>query len=124
MLEELVSSLRYTVDFVEKQVADLTDEEIFLQPSGAPNHAAWTLGHIAFSCHEIACDLGVERWLPDDWESRFGYGSSPARERTRESVLRCLPGRQAELPSPGQPSPHWQFSQPQSAHSPAPQLEH
>jgi uncharacterized damage-inducible protein DinB len=80
MLSELIGSFEYTVDFIERQVADLSDEDIVLQPPGAPNHAAWTLGHVIFSCHEIAGELGVERWLPGDWESRFGYGSVPAAE--------------------------------------------
>jgi hypothetical protein len=58
MITELVSCLDHTLTFLGQQVADLSDEEMLLQPSGAPNHAAWT-------------------WLPGDWESRFGYGSVP-----------------------------------------------
>ena len=80
MVLELISSFAYTVDFIERQVADLSDEDMVSQPPGAPNHAAWALGHITFSCHEIAGELGIERWLPGDWESRFGYGSVPASQ--------------------------------------------
>jgi uncharacterized damage-inducible protein DinB len=47
------------------------------QPEGVPNHAAWTLGHVIHSCQAIAGELGMEGWLPSDWESSFGYGSSP-----------------------------------------------
>ena len=90
MLSELISSFEYTVDFMERQVADLSDEDIVSQPPGAPNHAAWTLGHITFSCQEMASELGVERWLPDDWESRFGYGSSPAPQSSREPSKAAL----------------------------------
>ena len=90
MLSELVSSLAYTVDYMEKQVADLSDQEIFSQPPGAPNHAAWTLGHITFSCQEMATELGMERWLTGDWESQFGYGSvsaSKSSPRLSKAVL-------------------------------------
>lgn len=48
-----------------------------MQPECVPNHSAWTLGHVIYSCQEMAAELGVERWLPADWESDFGYGSSP-----------------------------------------------
>lgn len=93
MLSELIGSFEYTVDFIAKQVADLTDEDLVSQPPGAPNHAAWTLGHVIFSCHEVAGELGVERWLPSEWESRFGYGSAPAPQASPQ------PGRVALLAS-------------------------
>ena len=78
MLPQLVASFDHAVAFIEDQVADLSDEELRLQPPGAPNHAAWTVGHVVHSCQEIAGEIGVERWLPGDWEARFGYGSMPA----------------------------------------------
>jgi hypothetical protein len=43
----------------------------------------WTLGHIIFSCQGIAVELDAEPWLPDDWESTFGYDSTPASELSR-----------------------------------------
>ncbi len=78
MIPELVGSLDRSLEYVRGLVADLSDEEIALQPPGAPNHAAWTLGHVIHSCQEIARELGRKPWLPDDWESRYGYGSFPA----------------------------------------------
>jgi len=78
MIPELVSCLDRTTAYIRTLVADLTDEEMILQPPGVPNHAAWTLGHVIHSWRAIAGELGVSSWLPDDWESLFGYGSSPA----------------------------------------------
>jgi transposase-like protein len=78
MVPELVKCLDRSMIFIRDLVADLTDEEMVLQPPGAPNHGAWTLCHIIFSCQEIAGELGVEPWLPADWESQFGHGSSPS----------------------------------------------
>lgn len=80
MITELVSCLDHTLTFVEQQVADLSDEEMLLQPSGAPNHAVWTIGHIIHSWQAMAVELGAEPWLPSDWESHFGYGSIPSSE--------------------------------------------
>ncbi len=78
MIPELVGSFDRSLLFMRGLIADLSDEEMVLQPPGAPNHAAWTLGHVIQSCQAIAGELGVGPWLPDDWEARFGYGSAPA----------------------------------------------
>ena len=94
MLKELVASFEYTVGFVEELVADLGDQEMSLQPSGAPNHATWTLGHIVHSCHAMAVEFGAEAWLPEEWEARFGYGTKPAAgtpsDLTKDALLRNL----------------------------------
>jgi uncharacterized damage-inducible protein DinB len=80
VIDEMIHTLEYTIGFMDKSVDDLSDEEMVQQPSGVPNHATWTLGHVIFSCQEMAAYLGAERWLPDDWESVFGYGSTPRPE--------------------------------------------
>lgn len=77
MVPELVGCFERTLAFMQESVADLSDEDMVLQPAGVPNHAAWTLGHVIHSCHAMAGELGVEPWLPSEWESQFGYGSSP-----------------------------------------------
>ncbi len=90
MIPELISCLERTVAFLSAQVADLADEDLILQPEGVPNHAAWTLGHVIYSFQAIAGELGVQSWLPENWESLFGYGSSPSpivSEHSRKAVL-------------------------------------
>lgn len=77
MITELVGCFDRTVEYVRALVTDLSDDEMILQPPGVPNHAAWTIGHLVLSCQAIAGELGVAPWLPDEWESLFGYGSSP-----------------------------------------------
>ena len=82
MIDEMIHTLEYTARFMGQSVADLSEEDLVRQPSGVPNHATWTLGHIIYSCHAMATELGAEPWLPEDWESVFGYGSTPrSRER-------------------------------------------
>jgi len=77
MVPELVHTFDATIEFVEKSVADLSEQQMVEQPTGVPNHAAWTLGHVILSCQGIAVELGAEAWLPDNWESVYGYGSMP-----------------------------------------------
>jgi hypothetical protein len=82
VIPELVACFDRTLAYMRDQVVDLSDEEMVYQPMGFPNHAAWTLGHILYSCQAIAGEMGIEAWLPGDWESQFGYGSSPAHVRS------------------------------------------
>ena len=77
MISELVRCFDRTTAYIRELLADLRDDEMILQPPGVPNHGAWTLGHVILSCQAIARELGVSPWLPDDWESLFGYGSLP-----------------------------------------------
>ena len=83
MMPLILATFADTIGFVEQSVADLSDEEMVVQPSGVPNHASWTLGHLISSCQGIASEIGGAPWLPDDWEARFGYGSTPVPDRSR-----------------------------------------
>lgn len=96
MIPELAACFERTVAFMRESVADLSDEDIVLQPPGVPNHAAWTLGHIIYSCQAMAAELGVEPWLPGDWESQFGYGSSPTAVATQRPAKAALLAALAE----------------------------
>ena len=90
MIPELISCLDRTIAFLREQVADLADEEMILQPASIANHAVWTLGHVIYSFQAIAGELGVEPWLPEHWETGFGYGSSPSQslsEYSRKPVM-------------------------------------
>jgi len=80
MMDEMIHTFEATIRFVEQSVEDLSDEEMVEQPPGVPNHGTWTLGHLIFSCQGMATELGVSPWLPGDWESVFGYGSTPRSE--------------------------------------------
>ena len=60
MIDELINTFERTLKFMEQSVADLSEQQMVQQPTGVPNHAAWTLGHIIYSCQGIAGELGVE----------------------------------------------------------------
>ena len=90
MITQMTDILEYTLGFIRQQIADLSDEEMVLQPPGAPNHAAWTLGHLIHSCQAIAIELGKRTSSSTEWESRFGYGTRPnpvASENLSKSSL-------------------------------------
>ncbi|UCC73971.1 MAG: DinB family protein [Gemmatimonadota bacterium] len=83
MIAELLNTFESTLTFLERSVADLSEEEMVRQPPGVPNHATWTLGHVIWSCQGMAGELGVDEWLPDDWTSLFGTGSTPTSVASR-----------------------------------------
>ncbi|MGD2152741.1 MAG: DinB family protein [Gemmatimonadales bacterium] len=101
MIDELIHTFDATLRFMEQSVADLSDAQMVQQPAGVPNHATWQLGHMVTSCQGMAAELGVEPWLPDDWEARFGYGSSPSSDRarypTKQEMLAALSDAAARL---------------------------
>jgi len=83
MISVLLSTLNNTIKFINQSVADLSDQEMVEQPTGIPNHATWTLGHIIYCCQGVAVEIGFKGWLPDEWESIFGYGSTPVSDVSR-----------------------------------------
>lgn len=90
MIAELVNCLDRATAYIQATIADLADEELTLQPRGVPNHAAWTVGHIVHSWQAIGAELGAASWLPHDWETSFGYGTSPAAIETRHASKAAL----------------------------------
>lgn len=83
MVAELIHTFEATLRFMEQSVADLSEGQMVEQPAGVPNHGTWTLGHMIYSCQGMAAELGADPWLPDDWESTFGYGSTPSSDLSR-----------------------------------------
>jgi hypothetical protein len=90
MITALLSCLDRTTAYIGGLVADLSDDEMILQPPGAPNHPAWTVGHVIHSYQAIAAELGVSPWLPDTWGPVFGYGSSPRDAATSAHASKDL----------------------------------
>lgn len=79
--DPIIANFRYSLDYLMTDlVADLTTEQMVAQPALIKNHAAWVLGHLAFSCQAIGGEIGLERWLAVDWGKRFGMGSVPIPE--------------------------------------------
>jgi hypothetical protein len=94
MIPELLDTFKSTIEFMQQSVSDLTEQQMVEQPPGVANHATWTLGHVIHSCQGTADELGAQQWLPNDWESIFGYGSTPVSDLSRypskSEMLRAL----------------------------------
>ena len=99
MIAEVLNSYGLHLEFLRTLVSDLSAEQMVAQPEGVPNHPTWTIGHLAFSCQAIGGELGLDAWLPAEWEERFGTGSTPVSDGAaypeKEELLRTLDdGRQ------------------------------
>ncbi len=96
MKDEILNSLGLFMRNLRELVGDLDDAQMAEQPPGVPNHPAWTVGHIAFSFQGISEELGLEPWLPEDWEKRFGTGTTPAQDTKAYPGKRELLGTLAD----------------------------
>ncbi len=85
MIDETIASYSATLDLVRRGVSGLSPEQWVAQPQGAPNHPAWTVGHLVHSAQAIGGEMGLQPWLPETWSSLFGTGSIP------ESSTRVYP---------------------------------
>lgn len=94
MISQILNSNALTRDFLGRLLADVDDARMTLQPAGVPNHPAWIIGHLAFSCQAIGGELGLEPWLSGEWVELFTRGSMPTDDRARypskEELLAAL----------------------------------
>jgi hypothetical protein len=90
-VQPILHSFAYGLDYLRDQVADVSDQDMVVQPPGIANHPAWVIGHLTFTCQMLGGVIGVEAWLPGEWAERFGTGSAPVADVGRyESKDRAL----------------------------------
>jgi hypothetical protein len=82
MIAEILNSFELNVEFLKRLVSDLDDHQMIRQPNGVPNHPAWTIGHLVYSCQQIGGEINLSPWLPSEWEAKFGTGSLPVEDAT------------------------------------------
>jgi len=93
-VEPIVHNFAYGLDFLREIVADLLNDQMVMQSEHIKNHPAWVIGHLTFSCQAIGGEIGLEKWLPEDWGKRFGMGSQPTAD---VSAYPCKPESLATL---------------------------
>ena len=76
-MKPVLYSFAYALDYFRDLVADVPEREMSAQRGGIVNHSSWLVGHLIFSCQELAAVVGVPPWLPRDWAKRYGPGSAP-----------------------------------------------
>jgi hypothetical protein len=100
-LHPVLHSFAYALDYLREQLADVAPADMVAQPTGIPNHPAWTVGHLTHSCELLAEVVGVPPWLPKDFAARFGTGSVPvadlARYEPKDEALETLRDAQTRL---------------------------
>lgn len=94
MISEILSSYDLHLEFLRRLVSDLSDEQMVSQPDGVPNHPAWTIGHLVYSCQAMGGELGIPAWLPNVWETLFTTGSTPVADAVvypnKETLLKAI----------------------------------
>jgi hypothetical protein len=95
MLELLKPNVEFIPVYAARLVADIPDERLADQPlpNITMNHAAWTLGHLAWAFDNGVGMLGGPKKL-DAWKATVGQGSIPVSDRSKyppkEELLAAL----------------------------------
>lgn len=101
ILQPILHSFAYSLDFLREQVATVPDADLAAQPPGIANHPAWIIGHLTYTCQMLGGVVGLEEWLPADYAARFGSGSTPLSDRAayppKTELLARLADAQARL---------------------------
>jgi len=86
MLESFLATLGHTRNQTLKLVADLTEDQMVVQPAPKMNHPAWVLGHlIQVDCSFLSLITGqpMPAWIDDAWKANYGGGSAPVADKTK-----------------------------------------
>lgn len=82
MIDETLNAFRMHLDHVRRMVADLPESRLTAQPGAQKDHAAWTLGHLAYSMQALGEELQMAPWFGPAWRTMFAPGSRPTSAAT------------------------------------------
>jgi uncharacterized damage-inducible protein DinB len=83
MLEAFIATITHTRNATLKLVADLTDDQMTLQPAPKTNHPAWVLGHLLMvEGNFLALLGGTAPALDANWKDIYGGGSTPSADKS------------------------------------------
>ena len=72
IIEAIIKQYDFNLDYAKALVIDLSDDQMTTIPAnGLDNHPAWTIGHLISGSADLACDLGAEFEMPDNWAELF-----------------------------------------------------
>ena len=78
MLDHVTYLYGFNLEFAERLVKDLSDEQMAAQSGGVINHPAWSLGHLVVAADHMGRLLGLESTLPEGWRETFKTGGEPS----------------------------------------------
>ncbi len=82
MLSHVLHSYGLNLMIAEALLKDLSADQMCQQPSGLINHPAWSIGHLAFSGHQLCEMIGIASSLPEGWDATFKAGTPPDPDST------------------------------------------
>ncbi len=82
MTGPILTNLEFNRQVTRRLLDDVEDGRLAEQPPGIRNHAAWQLGHIAYSLEGANHMLGGSFALPAGWSDKYGMGSEPLADRS------------------------------------------
>ena len=86
MLDSYLMVITHARNQTLKLVADLSDEQLVIQPAPKTNHAAWILGHLLLSDYSLRFLITgetVPEFIDDAWKATYGGGSSPVADKSK-----------------------------------------
>jgi hypothetical protein len=103
MLDLILPSYTFALIYAKKLVEGVPDGRWCDQPvpGVAMNHAAWTLGHLAWANDNMLSRLGQTPALDDPWRALFAMGTKPLPDRSAypaaDVILKELEAAHARL---------------------------
>src|SRR5579862_3169524 len=110
MLEIIRPTFDFGLVYAEKLVADIPDDQLTGQPAPGRvmNHAAFTLGHLAWA-HDNMLNILGQTPARTAWKELFGMGAKPQTNRSlypsKEELLAALKQTSAALVSAVEKAP-------------------
>jgi uncharacterized damage-inducible protein DinB len=86
MLDSYLATINHTRGMTLKLVADLTDDQLVLQPAPKVNHPAWVLGHLLQVDHAFLSLVSGQPqpdWIDDNWKAIYGQKSEPVTDKSK-----------------------------------------
>jgi uncharacterized damage-inducible protein DinB len=86
MLDSFLATTAMTRNQLLKLVADLSDDQLVLQPAPGVNHPAWVLGHSVLSDYNlywIISGKNAPTWIDDAYKATYGGKSTPVADKSK-----------------------------------------
>jgi hypothetical protein len=74
---EQIQLYRFSQNYLERLVADLSDEQLTYSPIVGLNTPAWVIGHLTYTTDYLLKLLQQPITYQDDWKKIFGASSKP-----------------------------------------------
>jgi uncharacterized damage-inducible protein DinB len=92
MLDLALPVFNFNLGYAQKLVADVADDQMCAQPveGRVMNHAAFTIGHLAWATDLALGMLGQTPAGAAEWKELFGMGAKPLADRSKYPAKAAL----------------------------------